>query len=45
VRAVFYKEVLYSRVGDLKKLKHELGGLLLAEVPITVTPSPLPGVG
>lgn len=29
----------------MKKLKHKLGGLLLAEVPMTVTPSPPPGVG
>jgi len=29
----------------LKKLKNKLSGLLLAEVPITVTPSPPPGVG
>jgi hypothetical protein len=42
---VFYKGVLYSWVGDLKKLRQKLGGLLLAEVPITVTPSPPPGVG
>jgi hypothetical protein len=42
---VFYKGVLYSRVGDLKKLKNKLSGLLLAEVPITVTPTPPPGVG
>jgi hypothetical protein len=32
-------------VGDLKRLKNKLSGLLLAEVPITVTPSPPPGVG
>jgi hypothetical protein len=42
---VFYKGVLYSWVGDLKKLRQKLSGLLLAEVPITVTPSPPPGVG
>mgnify|MGYP001626142870 CR=1 FL=1 len=29
----------------MKKLKNKLSGLLLAEVPITVTPSPPPGVG
>jgi hypothetical protein len=42
---VFYKGVLYSRARDLKKLRQKLGGLLLAEVPITVTPSPPPDVG
>jgi hypothetical protein len=41
----FIRGFLYSGVGDLKKLNHKLGGLLLAEVPITVTPSPPPGVG
>ncbi|WP_171770371.1 hypothetical protein [Thermosphaera aggregans] len=34
-----------DRLGDLKKLRQKLGGLLLAEVSITVTPSPPPGVG
>jgi len=28
-----------------KKLRQKLGGLLLVEVPITITPSPPPGVG
>jgi hypothetical protein len=36
---------LYSWVGDLRKLRQKLGGVLLAEVPITVTPSPPSGIG
>jgi len=45
VRAVFYKGGSLPWGGRFEEAKAKACGLLLAEVPITVTPSPPPGGG